>query len=109
MSTSHGGMPAVPRIVSAQDRRFSAAEAVERKPSKRRPVRPRGSNLTSSQKILNLFTFDQFSALAVTYHVVQPASPALEKIMENFAELARKPAQTVKLSPDSPEWERFKA
>jgi hypothetical protein len=100
-----------------------------------------GSGLVRSPKqSLNLLAFEQFLALAVTYHVVQPVLPALEEVMENFAELmhrlleiqsgglqrspeliaedgrlmeglqkrhsARKPAQTVKHSQDSPERER---
>jgi hypothetical protein len=39
---------------------------------------------------LALFTFDQFSVFAVTYHVCLPALPALEEAMENFAELMQR-------------------
>jgi hypothetical protein len=39
---------------------------------------------------LKLFTFDQLSALAATYHFCQPALPALEEVMENFAELMQR-------------------
>jgi hypothetical protein len=35
-------------------------------------------------------TFDQFSARAATYHLRQPALPALEEVMENFAELMQR-------------------
>jgi hypothetical protein len=36
---------------------------------------------------LRLFTFDQSSALDVTYHTQLPVLPALEEVMENFSEL----------------------
>jgi hypothetical protein len=37
-----------------------------------------------------VFTFDQFSALAVPYHACTPAWPALEEVVENFAELIQR-------------------
>ena len=37
-----------------------------------------------------LFTFEQFSALAVPYHACQPTLPALEEVMEYFAELMQR-------------------
>lgn len=39
---------------------------------------------------LKLFSFDEFSVLAVTYHVCLPALPALKEAMENFAELMQR-------------------
>jgi len=40
---------------------------------------------------LKLFTFDQLSALAATYHFCQPTSLAsLGEVMENFAELMQR-------------------
>jgi hypothetical protein len=38
-------------------------------------------------EVLRLFTFDHFPVLAVTYHIRQPVLPALEEVMDNFAEL----------------------
>jgi len=38
------------------------------------------------RSIRKLFTFDQLSAVAVTYHSCQyPASCSMEEVMENFA------------------------
>jgi hypothetical protein len=37
-----------------------------------------------------VFAFDQFSALATTYYVCLPASPALEEVMENAADLMQR-------------------
>jgi hypothetical protein len=37
-----------------------------------------------------LFTFDQFSILAIPYDASQPALPALEEVMEYFAELMQR-------------------
>jgi hypothetical protein len=45
---------------------------------------------SSAGNTSGLFTFDQFSALAVPYHAYQPALPALEKVMEYFAELMQR-------------------
>ena len=45
---------------------------------------------TFKAKGLKLFTFEQFSAPDVTYHFSQPTLPALEEVMENFAELMQR-------------------
>jgi hypothetical protein len=37
-----------------------------------------------------VFTFDQFSILAIPYDASQPALPALEEVMEYFAELMQR-------------------
>jgi hypothetical protein len=37
-----------------------------------------------------LFAFDQFPAVAVTYHIRHPVLPALEEVMDNFAELMQR-------------------
>ena len=42
------------------------------------------------RSVLKLFTFEQFSAPDVTYHFSQPTLPALEEVMENFAELMQR-------------------
>ena len=41
-------------------------------------------------RTLRLFTFDQFSILAIPYYACQPALPALEEVMEYFAELMQR-------------------
>jgi hypothetical protein len=53
-----------------------------------------------------MFTFEQFSAFAVTYHVCRPVLPIVEEVMKN---LAGRSTQTVKLNPDSRLRQRFKA
>jgi hypothetical protein len=51
---------------------------------------PKGRSSSKSAPLLKLYAFDQFSALATTYHVCQPALPALEEVMENLAELMQR-------------------
>jgi hypothetical protein len=50
----------------------------------------RGDRVQKSAPVPKLFAFDQFSALATTYYVCLPALPALEEVMENFAELMQR-------------------
>jgi len=47
--------------------------------------------------------FDQFSALATTYYVCLPALPALEEVMENFAELMQRLLEIQRGGEKSPE------
>src|SRR5579864_8392211 len=48
------------------------------------------NNRIEGCRALRLFTFDQFSILAIPYHERQPALPALEEVMEYFAELMQR-------------------
>jgi hypothetical protein len=67
----------------------------------------------ASRNPVKLYTFDQLSALAATYHFCQPTSLIAEdeRLMDGLQKrnLAGKPPQTVRLSQDSPERTRFKA
>jgi hypothetical protein len=47
----------------------------------------RAQECAASGNTVVLFTFDQLSALAATYHFCQPA---LEEVMENFTELMQR-------------------
>jgi hypothetical protein len=48
------------------------------------------NNRIEGCRALRLFTFDQFSILAIPYDARQPALPALEEVMEYFAELMQR-------------------
>jgi hypothetical protein len=51
---------------------------------------PKGRSSSESAPLLKLYAFDQSSALATTYYIFLPALPALEEVMENFAELMQR-------------------
>jgi hypothetical protein len=48
------------------------------------------NNRIEGCRTLRLSTFDQFSILAIPYYACQPALPALEEVMEYFAELMQR-------------------